>query len=101
MHAVLAKSFARIHWQNLANFGILALEFNTEDDYNRIDAGHTLLIDGVRAALTSGGDLTVTNTSADEQYLVRHQLSPRQVQMVLAGGQIPLLARIAGTRPGS
>jgi aconitate hydratase len=101
LHAVLAKSFARIHWQNLANFGILALEFNTEDDYDRIDAGHTLLIDGVRAALTSGGDLTVTNTSADEQYLVRHQLSPRQVQMVLAGGQIPLLARIAGTRPGS
>jgi aconitate hydratase len=101
LHAVLAKSFARIHWQNLANFGILALEFNTEDDYDRIDAGHTLLIDGVRAALTSGGDLTVTNTSADEQYLVRHQLSPRQVQMVLAGGQIPLLARIAGTRPRS
>jgi aconitate hydratase len=101
LHAVLAKSFARIHWQNLANFGILALEFNTEDDYDRIDAGHTLLIDGVRAALTSGGDLTVTNTSADEQYLVRHQLSPRQVQMVLAGGQIPLLARIAGTQPGS
>jgi aconitate hydratase len=101
LHAVLAKSFARIHWQNLANFGILALEFNTEDDYDRIDAGHTLLIDWVRAALTSGGDLTVTNTSADEQYLVRHQLSPRQVQMVLAGGQIPLLARIAGTRPRS
>jgi aconitate hydratase len=101
LHAVLAKSFARIHWQNLANFGILALEFNTEDDYDRIDACHTLLIDGVRAALTSGGDLTVTNTSADEQYLVRHQLSPRQVQMVLAGGQIPLLARIAGTQPGS
>jgi aconitate hydratase len=49
LHAVLAKSFARIHWQNLANFGILALEFTTEDDYDRIEAGHTLLIDGVRA----------------------------------------------------
>jgi aconitate hydratase len=99
LHAVLAKSFARIHWQNLANFGILALEFTTEDDYDRIEAGHTLLIDGVRAALTSGGDLTVTNTSKDEQYLVRHRLSPRQVEMVLAGGQIPLLARITDTRP--
>jgi aconitate hydratase len=30
LHAVIAKSFARIHWQNLANFGILALEFTTE-----------------------------------------------------------------------
>jgi hypothetical protein len=31
LHAVIAKSFARIHWQNLANFGILALEFTTEE----------------------------------------------------------------------
>ena len=85
-------SFARIHWQNLANFGILALEFTTETDYDRIEAGHTLLLDGVRAALTSGGDLTVTNTSKDERYLLRHRLSPRQVEMILAGGQIPLLA---------
>ncbi|MFY9806764.1 MAG: aconitate hydratase [Pseudonocardiaceae bacterium] len=93
LHAVIAKSYARIHWQNLANFGILALEFSTEDDYDRIEAGDTLLINGVRAALNSGGDLTVTNTSKDEQYPVRHQLSQRQVEMVLAGGHIPLLTR--------
>jgi len=92
LHAVIAKSFARIHGQNLANFGILALEFSTEDDYDRIDAGDTLLLDGVRAALTSGGELTVTNTSKDERYPLRHRHSPRQVEMILAGGQIPLLA---------
>ena len=27
LHAVLARSFARIHWQNLANFGVLPLTF--------------------------------------------------------------------------
>ncbi|MGA9310361.1 MAG: aconitase family protein, partial [Pseudonocardiaceae bacterium] len=91
LHAVIAKSFARIHWQNLANFGILALEFTTASDYDRIDAGDILLIAGVRAALTSGADLTVTNTSKDQQYPLRHRLSPRQVAMVLAGGHIPLL----------
>jgi aconitate hydratase len=37
LHAELARSFARIHWQNLANFGILALEFIDERDYDRID----------------------------------------------------------------
>jgi aconitate hydratase len=99
LHAVIAKSFARIHWQNLANFGILALEFTTEEDYDRIEAGDTLLIDGVPAALTSGRHLSVTNTSKDEQYPVRHRLSPRQVEMVLAGGQIPLLAQ--GQNPQS
>ncbi|MGH3539070.1 MAG: aconitase family protein, partial [Pseudonocardiaceae bacterium] len=93
LHAVIAKSFARIHWQNLANFGILALEFTTASDYDRIDAGDTVLIDGIRAALNSGGDLTVTNTSKDQQYPLCHRLSPRQIEMVLAGGHIPLLTR--------
>ncbi len=93
LHAVIAKSFARIHWQNLANFGILALEFTTEDDYDRIEAGHTLLINGLREVIGSGDDLTVTNISKDEQYPVHHRLSPRQIEMVLAGGQIPLLAQ--------
>jgi aconitate hydratase len=98
LQAVIAKSFARIHWQNLANFGILALEFTAEDDYDRIEAGDTLLIEGARAALGSGSDLTVTSTGKGERYPVRHRLSPRQVEMVLAGGQIPLLAH--GRNPG-
>lgn len=35
----------------------------------------------------------MTNASKDEQYPVgRHQLSPRQVEIVLAAGQIPQLA---------
>jgi aconitate hydratase len=97
LHAVLAKSFARIHWQNLANFGILALEFADEHDYDRIDPGDTLVIDGLRDTLTDSRKLTVTNPGKGEQYLVRHQLSPRQVEMVLAGGQIPLLARAPKT----
>ncbi|MGH3776422.1 MAG: aconitate hydratase [Pseudonocardiaceae bacterium] len=101
LHAVIGKSFARIHWQNLANFGILALEFTTEDDYDRIETGDTLLIDGLREVIGAGSDLTVTNTSKDEQYPVQHQLSPRQVTMVLAGGQIPLLAREHPGRSGS
>jgi predicted aconitate hydratase len=93
LHAVLAKSFARIHWQNLANFGILALEFIDERDYDRVHPGDTLVIDGLRDALAGSHALTVTNASKRERYLLRHQLSPRQVEMVLAGGQIPLLAR--------
>jgi aconitate hydratase len=93
LHAVIAKSFARIHWQNLANFGILALEFTDPDDYDRIEAGDTLELDGLRAALPAGDELTVRNATRDETFAVRHRLSPRQVEAVLAGGQIPLLAK--------
>ncbi|HET8599949.1 MAG TPA: aconitate hydratase [Segeticoccus sp.] len=91
--AVLAKSFARIHWQNLANFGILALEFADAGDYDRIEQGDVLVLDGLRETLPDSKELRVTNQTKDEQYAVTHRLSPRQVEMVLAGGQIPLLAK--------
>ncbi|MGH3488486.1 MAG: aconitate hydratase [Actinopolymorphaceae bacterium] len=91
LRAVVAKSYARIHRQNLVNFGILPLEFANPGDYDRIGPDDVLLLDGVRDALAAGDALRIVNTSRDEHYTVRHGLSPRQVDIVLAGGQIPLL----------
>jgi aconitate hydratase len=91
LRMVIARSYARIHWQNLANFGILPLEFADEADYERVGQGDRLTVKGVRDALRDGGELTVRNETRDEEYPVRHRLSPRQAAMVLAGGQIPLL----------
>ncbi|WP_199431670.1 aconitate hydratase [Qaidamihabitans albus] len=93
LKAVIAKSFARIHWQNLANFGILALEFTDPADYDRIDDGDTLLLDGLREGLPGGPELTLHNVTRSEDYRLCHRLSERQVEAVLAGGRIPLLAR--------
>ncbi|MGH3435576.1 MAG: aconitate hydratase [Sciscionella sp.] len=93
LRAVIAKSFARIHWQNLANFGILALEFVEPADYDRITVGDTLVLEGARDGLPSQQELTVRNATKDEQYTLRHRLSERQIEAVLAGGRIPLLAR--------
>jgi aconitate hydratase len=90
LRLVIAKSYARIHWQNLANFGVLAAEFTDPGDYDRIEAGDELIVDGLTDALGSGAELTVHNQARHADYLVRHRLSPRQVAMVLAGGQIPL-----------
>ncbi|MEV6818151.1 aconitate hydratase [Nocardiopsis dassonvillei] len=93
LRAVIAKSFARIHWQNLANFGVLALRFTEPGDYDRVGPGDVLVLDGLEEALSSGSELTVRNTTRDEEYRLDHQLSPAQAEAVLAGGQIPLLAR--------
>lgn len=93
LKAVLAKSFARIHWQNLANFGILALEFREPADYDRIDQGDTLALHHLREQLPGGPDLGIRNETKGEDYAVFHRLSERQVDAVLAGGRIPLLAR--------
>ncbi|MDY0810867.1 aconitate hydratase [Kitasatospora purpeofusca] len=47
LRVVIAKSFARIHWQNLANFGVLAVEFADPADYDRIEQGDVLRMDGL------------------------------------------------------
>jgi aconitate hydratase len=91
LRLVIARSYARIHWQNLANFGVLAVEFTDPSDYDRIDQGDELAMDGLRQELHAGGELTIHNVTKSHDYLARHRLSPRQVAMVLAGGQIPLL----------
>ncbi|GAB2819200.1 aconitate hydratase [Streptomyces daliensis] len=93
LRAVIAKSFARIHWQNLANFGVLPLEFENGEDYERVGSGDTLRLEGLRKALgAEGTSLRVRNLTRDEEYPVRHSLSPRQREDVLAGGIIPALA---------
>ncbi|QIS10563.1 aconitate hydratase [Nocardia arthritidis] len=93
LRAVIAKSFARIHWQNLANFGILAFEFDNPDDYDRIAQGDVLHIDGLRKALQMATPISVHITGGrGDDIPLRHRLSERQIQAVLAGGIIPLLA---------
>jgi aconitate hydratase len=93
LRAVIAKSFARIHWQNLANYGVLALEFENPGDYDTIDQGDTLRIQQLRDALANKDTLQVDNLTKKSTLTVRQRLSPRQVQDVLAGGLIARLAQ--------
>ncbi|WP_129658820.1 aconitate hydratase [Rothia uropygialis] len=91
LRAVIAKSFARIHWQNLANFGILALEFDDPADYEAASQDDVVVLEGLHDALSTGRDITAT--IGGRKTLLHHRLSDRQVEMVLAGGRIPLTAQ--------
>jgi aconitate hydratase len=93
LRAVIAKSYARIHWQNLINFGVLPLRFAEPDDYQRIGHGDTIRLESLHAALTGGIELSADNVTRGERYRLRHELSPRQVEIVLAGGLIPTLKK--------
>jgi aconitate hydratase len=97
LRLVIAKSYARIHWQNLTNFGVLPLEFTNETDYDRIRTGDELTVEDPRGALRRGNAVIVHNTTREQTYLLRHRLSPRQVEMVLAGGRIPQLRSASAT----
>jgi aconitate hydratase len=96
LRVVIAKSFARIHWQNLANFGVLALEFIDGADYDGIDQDDSLALVNLHQALGGTDPIVVENVTKKSSFLARHRLSPRQVQYVLAGGLIPQLSRPDG-----
>ena len=88
LKAVIAKSFARIHRQNLANFGILPLTFADPADYDGIEQGDELRLDSVKSSIQDGNRLTVENRTKSKRFEVEHTLSRRQLDMVLAGSLI-------------
>jgi len=87
---VLAKSFQRIHTDNLVNFGILPLTFRNEGDYERIAQGDKLTISGAARAIREGKPLVVRNQTKDTEISAVYNLSERQKQILLAGGATSL-----------
>ena len=86
--AVLAKSYARIGWQNLVNFGILPLEFVNADDYDGIAQGDVIKLEGLREAVKEKRNIAAVNETKNQSYEMTHTLSNRQLQVMLAGGVI-------------
>lgn len=86
VRAVLAKSFARIHRVNLINAGLLPLVLEEEASYDQIDQGDRLRLKGLREAIKAGKGLTVTNVTKRKEILVNPQLTPREAEIILAGG---------------
>jgi aconitate hydratase len=102
LRVALVQSYARIHWQNLANFGVLPLVFDDPDDLDTIEQGDVLRLDGLRDALSDDAPIEVTNTTKDTTLRATHDLSPRQVERMLAGGVIPFMkARLDDDEVGS
>jgi aconitate hydratase len=84
LRVVLASSFGRIHMQNLANFGVLALVLEDGDDHIR--RGDRLRLRHLRNALHRGEPPIVERVADQRRVRVRCELSQRQIEMVLAGG---------------
>jgi aconitate hydratase len=85
---VLTKSFARIHRDNLVNFGILPLVFANSEDYNKIIENDILEIKGVRKALEENKPIIVHNVTQGFDIETTYDLSERERQIVNAGGKL-------------
>ncbi len=88
VRAVITKSFERIHSANLINFGIVPLLFAKETDYDRIAQGDQVEIPNVREAIQKGATLKARNVTKGFEFEVRHTLTGRQVEIILAGGRL-------------
>lgn len=95
---VAAKSFARIHRANLINNGILPLEFLQEEDYEALEAGDELRLEGLHAYLQGNAQqpLMLQNLTQGKEIPVKLELSQRQANMILAGGLLNLTRKSKG-----
>ena len=85
---VLTKSFARIHRDNLVNFGLLPLKFVDNQDYNKIKNGDILEIQGVRKTIKENAPLKIHNITQNIDIETSYDLSERERNIILAGGTL-------------
>jgi aconitate hydratase len=91
IRAVVARSFARIHRRNLISQSILPLLFREEDDYERVNQGDMWKIEGVREAITADEQALTANSNDGEEIKLDIKLSPREREVLLAGGTLKFL----------
>ena len=90
---VIVKRFARIHWQNLINFGILPLTFIDPDDFIKIDQEDVISVSDLRSVIQNGKKVSLVNETKNETYETEHALSERQVEIILIGSLINLVKK--------
>lgn len=87
LRAVVVKDYARIHWQNLINFGILPLQFIDESDYDTLKQDDILTLNNLRNQLMQTEEMNAT-LNHKQELKVAHHLSSRQKEIILHGGLI-------------
>ncbi|HWQ59427.1 MAG TPA: aconitate hydratase, partial [Clostridia bacterium] len=90
VRAVLAKSMARIHKNNLVNHGVIPMLFEDAADYERINAGDRLEIDGLPEQLLRGS-VVVRDTDTNAVIRARLELSEEEKAILLRGGKLAFM----------
>ncbi len=90
---VVAKTIARIHRDNLIQWGMLPLEFAEPADYDKIDQGDDLEINGLGEMQAGTTALTLVNKTKFQEYTVNLTISGHEVEMLKAGGALPQIRK--------
>ena len=85
--AVIAKSMARIHKNNLINHGVLPLVFENKNDYDGLEQGDLLEINNCHEEIRNR-KVIVYNKTKGTSFTSLVDLSDDEVEIILSGGQL-------------
>jgi len=86
VRAVIARSIERIHKANLINFCIVPIEFADPTDYNKIEQGDELRIDGLHEAIKSSDTVKIVKADGSFDFVGKLELSNRDREILLSAG---------------
>lgn len=88
LKVVVVKDFARIHLQNLINFGILPLTFVNETDFDYLSQDDILEFRNIHETIQVTDTFDIKVKGTDRTIPVRHDLTKRHIDIILQGGII-------------
>jgi aconitate hydratase len=87
--AVIAKSIARIHRDNLIQWGMLPLEFVNPKDYSKVEQGDELVIAHLDDLKEGISEVVVENKTKKLSIRTQVNLSDKEIEMLQKGGALP------------
>ena len=97
VRAVIAKSIARIHKGNLINHGIIPMIFEDPADYDKIEQGDELEINGLLEQMQTK-EVEVRNNTKGVTFKARLELSGSELEVISCGGQLRYLKKQLGRK---
>lgn len=89
---VIAKSYARIHRQNLINSGILPLLFKNNIDYDDISLLDELVLTNC-LSIKPNQDLIIHNNTKNKDYVLTNNLNDEEIEILNNGGLLNTISK--------
>ena len=96
VRVVMAKAIERIHKANLINFCIVPVEFDNPADYDKISQDNQLEIPNLIEAVKNEDSIKIVDKTAGVEFVGKLNLSPRDRDILLAGGLLAYTRKKTG-----
>jgi aconitate hydratase len=99
VRAILARSFVRIHRANLINWGVVPLTVEDPAALDPVERDDGLRLEPLRSALAAGRPVEVLHLRTGRRFRALCPLTPREREILLAGGVLALTRARGASRP--